>query len=991
MANRFLSNIRINDAYTFPASDGSFGQAIITDGAGNLSFGNVASGGDDAASVIYKDNFTGDGTTVAFSMAKSVTTEDQTQIFIDGVYQEKGTYSVSGNVITFSEAPISGHSIEVMTIASINTGPTTLYQDNFTGNGATTDFTLANSVNNEIKTLVFLNGVYQFKDTYSVSETTLSFDTAPANGTLIEVITIGSAASHADIDKLAGIEAGAQVNTLDGSGTANYVSKWSDADTITNSSIQDDGSTVSVGGNLAVTGSLTGTLATAAQTNITSVGTLTTLAVQDGNTEDVSGSKIRMEMSGINPYWEIVARNGGSAGSRKLGLYTSAIGSDVMTLTQSGNVGIGVSPSASFHLGGTDSTKSYIDRGSYTRLQIFQSNDGQSHIGSSGSNAALILRTGTTFGTDTERMRIDSSGNLLVGKTAANLTTTGVEIDPNGILLATKNAGTVAYFNRLTTDGTILDFRKDGSIVGSIGFVTSDNLYIQGNSTHNGLAFDSNALIPFKNGAYTDNVCDIGGSSNRFKDLYLSGGAYLGGNVGIGTQSPTEGNLVVRNDSGNANINIKVNDFDGSDYSPSLDFSTGGQGANDPQAQIKALGDNSYSAHLIFSTQNPGTTNPLVERMRILSSGQVIVGAFGGNDNAVVAGSSSPGYTNQPGTNLLLKSGDGSGTGSSFMSFSTSPVGSSGTTVNTAVERMRIDASGNVGIGVSSPASKLNVAGAKTNSADLSNAANQLVVTDTTATAAGVGGRISFFGAYTATPDYGTFGSIEVLKDNANNYGSASWNNAAMRFIVGNNDNDANAGRMLERMRITSAGEVLIGTTNGLNGKITAKSPSSYTAFNFRSDSSSANNTDWMHFYGTSNSNAVQNIVIFGNGNILNANNSYGQLSDFKIKENIVDATPKLDDLLKVKVRNYNLIGDDNKQIGVVAQELEEVFPSMIDESPDFEEVEVTDEEGNVTTERVDLGTTTKSVKYSVFVPMLIKAVQELKAEIETLKSQING
>ena len=42
MANRFLSNIKINDAYTFPASDGANGQAIITDGAGNLSFGDVA-------------------------------------------------------------------------------------------------------------------------------------------------------------------------------------------------------------------------------------------------------------------------------------------------------------------------------------------------------------------------------------------------------------------------------------------------------------------------------------------------------------------------------------------------------------------------------------------------------------------------------------------------------------------------------------------------------------------------------------------------------------------------------------------------------------------------------------------------------------------------------------------------------------------------------------------------------------------------------------
>ena len=66
----------------------------------------------------------------------------------------------------------------------------------------------------------------------------------------------------------------------------------------------------------------------------------------------------------------------------------------------------------------------------------------------------------------------------------------------------------------------------------------------------------------------------------------------------------------------------------------------------------------------------------------------------------------------------------------------------------------------------------------------------------------------------------------------------------------------------------------------------------------------------------------------------------------------------------------------------------------MIDESPDFEEQEVIDEEGNVTKERVDLGTTTKSVKYSVFVPMLIKAMQEqqeiindLKARIETLEA----
>ena len=118
-------------------------------------------------------------------------------------------------------------------------------------------------------------------------------------------------------------------------------------------------------------------------------------------------------------------------------------------------------------------------------------------------------------------------------------------------------------------------------------------------------------------------------------------------------------------------------------------------------------------------------------------------------------------------------------------------------------------------------------------------------------------------------------------------------------------------------------------------------------------------------------------LYIYDSGNVVNTNNSYGALSDVKLKENIVDATPKLDDLLQVKVRNYNLIGDTQKQIGVVAQELETVFPGMIDESCDR------DAEGN------DLGTTTKSVKYSVFVPMLIKAMQEMKSVIDDQAARI--
>jgi hypothetical protein len=117
---------------------------------------------------------------------------------------------------------------------------------------------------------------------------------------------------------------------------------------------------------------------------------------------------------------------------------------------------------------------------------------------------------------------------------------------------------------------------------------------------------------------------------------------------------------------------------------------------------------------------------------------------------------------------------------------------------------------------------------------------------------------------------------------------------------------------------------------------------------------------------------------VLGNGNVQNTNNSYGAISDVKLKENIVDTTPKLEDLCKVKVRQYNFKSDQtHKQIGVVAQELEEVFAGMVEEFTDR------DVDGN------DLGTKTKSVKYSVFVPMLIKAVQELKTIVDAQAAEI--
>jgi hypothetical protein len=195
-----------------------------------------------------------------------------------------------------------------------------------------------------------------------------------------------------------------------------------------------------------------------------------------------------------------------------------------------------------------------------------------------------------------------------------------------------------------------------------------------------------------------------------------------------------------------------------------------------------------------------------------------------------------------------------------------------------------------------------------------------------------------------------------------------------------------------ERMRIDSSGKVGIGVTS-LFEQFEVKGATTYIGqFNQTQTAAGSGvrvilagdrSADSSNFAFRYEDGVTQRMRVLANGNVQNTNNSYGGISDIKLKENIVDATPKLEKLNQVRVINYNLIGEEQKQIGVVAQELEEIFPSMIEESPDK------DVEGN------DLGTVTKSVKYSVFVPMLIKAIQEqqaiindLKARIETLESK---
>ena len=143
-------------------------------------------------------------------------------------------------------------------------------------------------------------------------------------------------------------------------------------------------------------------------------------------------------------------------------------------------------------------------------------------------------------------MRISATGDVLVGGTnpTPNSNNAGTTADnemalrSDGLALfsaykSTSGSGVVMDINRTSTDGGILGFRKNGTNVGIIG-TYANRLYIGGGDTSITFNPASDIIYPSTaTGVARDAAIDLGGNGGRFKDLYLSGGVYLGG-VGAG-------------------------------------------------------------------------------------------------------------------------------------------------------------------------------------------------------------------------------------------------------------------------------------------------------------------------------------------------------------------------------------------------------------------------------------------------------------------------
>jgi hypothetical protein len=289
------------------------------------------------------------------------------------------------------------------------------------------------------------------------------------------------------------------------------------------------------------------------------------------------------------------------------------------------------------------------------------------------------------------------------------------------------------------------------------------------------------------------------------------------------------------------------------------------------------------------------------------------------------------------------------------------------------VMAMTIDTSGNVGIGETNPSSPLEITKTGAGVQNLiklnNNRGNSQADAD--------GCAILVEGAIADNADATTYGKLECKFDDV----SQGTIDSSWRFTnyVGNN-----ATEVLSLV----GGNVGIGTPNPTVPLHVQHGTSSWSArlqntassnpSGLRCVHSGVSNGGTSYFFQFEDSNGDR-ARCTGNGSFQSYANSYGSTSDIRSKTDIKDATDKLADLNKVKIKNFKKQGDDTKQIGVIADELEEIFPTMIE----LNDTRIYDDEGELVRGYED----EKSVKYSVFVPMLVKAVQELSAKVTALEN----
>ena len=200
-------------------------------------------------------------------------------------------------------------------------------------------------------------------------------------------------------------------------------------------------------------------------------------------------------------------------------------GVERMRIDSSGNVQIGTGTPA-YLVSTSDIAQLSVNRVG-TSGAITNASRSAAFINVNGANGGSSIEFSTASANNTqptERMRIDSSGNLLVGKTATALGTAGHTFGNDGYLYHTRS-GDIMFLNRLNSDGTLISFLKNGANIGNISSYGASRLSIGSGDIGLVFAGDYNAIYPNDGGLNSqDNAVDLGLSSVRFDDIYATNG-----------------------------------------------------------------------------------------------------------------------------------------------------------------------------------------------------------------------------------------------------------------------------------------------------------------------------------------------------------------------------------------------------------------------------------------------------------------------------------
>ena len=539
-----------------------------------------------------------------------------------------------------------------------------------------------------------------------------------------------------------------------------------------------------------------------------------------------------------------------------------------------------------------------------------------------------------------------------------------------GILYVTNKASASLILGTANTTAVTIDNSQNATFAGNVNITSSSNVYLSIDTTQS-------------NGDEWQILNAVSGTTSglQFMDIDTSKLVMLlqeDGNVGIGTSSPSNPLEVAV---GAADESVKLSCYSTTD---------------------------AHHGALLFTKSANATIGTATETAAGETLGAIVAQGHRTGDNAVKAAAS------------IKFQGDAAPDGDSVpgrIIFSTSDADDAGS----PTERMRIDDSGNVGIGalIDDFTPTLGVTGAQPGLVLNDSATEAFLVAycDGDASVMMYDHNDSFI--IKQAEAVGGSSAADILKLDSSKNATFSGNividgssSRSIEFYDGSEREGAivfdestdgfvfkvggTGGSLTDAMHIDSSGGVGIGDSSpdavldvvsGTNGYVQILQNthgSSPYGLAINHDHDADNNT---RKFLNCDGGGTNRCIIWSDGDVNNSDNAYGSISDVRIKQGIRDANSQWDDIKAIKVRNFKKNEDVLKykdkaweQIGVIAQELEESGMDILVREHPADESEI------ATNEDINEGDMVKSVQYSIIYMKAIKALQEAMERIEALE-----